>query len=105
MDSLEKENLDHSLCRFIPEVTCKHGSGPFLGITLYQMIVGIQKYLKINKKKWKLIEGDEFEDMRTILDNIMQVQTATNISVIKCQADLITYKQEDALWAKGILGK
>ena len=50
LDTLEKENLNHALCRFIPEVTKKCGTGQFRGATLYQMIIGIQKYLNINKK-------------------------------------------------------
>ena len=83
LESLEKENLNHALCRFIPEVTKKRGTGPYPGATLYQMIVGIQKYLVVNKLKWKLIEGSEFEDMQTVLDNVMQERTVANIGVVK----------------------
>ena len=81
IDNLEKSNLNHALCRFIPEVTKKRGTGPYPGATLYQMIVAIQKYLVLNKKKWKLIEGEEFDDMRIVLDNVMQEHTAANIGL------------------------
>ena len=63
VEGLEKSNLNHALCRFIPEVTKKRGTGPYRGATLYQMIVAIQKYLFLNKKKWKLIDGEDFDDM------------------------------------------
>ena len=105
LESLEKCNLNHALCWFIPEVTKKRGSGPYPGATLYQMIVAIQKYLVINKLKWKLIEGEEFDDMRTVLDNIMQECTAANIGVVKRQAGIISYEHENSLWSKGILGE
>ena len=105
LEGLEKENLNHSLCRFIPEVTRKCGEGPFPGATLYQMIVAIQKYLNVNKIKWKLIDGDDFEDTRTVLDNVMQERTAQNIGVVKRQAGIISYEHEESLWQKGVLGE
>ena len=49
LNSLTKENLQHALCAFIPEVTQKKGEGPFPGKTLYQMVTVIQKYLWVNK--------------------------------------------------------
>ena len=105
LENLSKENLQHALCRFIPEVTCKRGQGPFPGGTLYQMIVAIQKYLVTNKIKWKLVHGDDFEELRTVLDNVMQEQTAQNIGVVKRQAGIISYEAENLLWEKGILGE
>ena len=32
LNTLEKDNLNHALCRFIPEVTRKRGEGLFLGL-------------------------------------------------------------------------
>ena len=69
------------------------------------MVVALQKYLNVNKLKWKLIEGEEFDEMRTVLDNVMQERTAANIGVVKRQAGLITYEYEDSLWSKGVLGE
>ena len=105
VNNLEKDNLQHSLCRFIPEVTKKRGEGQYPGATLYQMIVAIQKYLFINKLKWKLVHGDEFEEMRTVLDNVMQKRTTQNIGMIKRQVGIITYEAEDLLRQKGVLGE
>ena len=72
LEKLQKDNLNHALCRFVSEVTRKRGTGPFPGATLYQMVVAIQKYLTVNKLKWKLIEGEEFQDCHTVLDHVMQ---------------------------------
>ena len=60
LEKLEKANLQHTLCHFIPEVTKVKGEGLYPGKTLYQMVVAIQKYLKINKIFWKLVDGSEF---------------------------------------------
>ena len=90
-EELIKENLEHALCRFIPEVTKVKGDGPYQGKTLYQMIVAI---LNINKLNWKLIDGNEFQNLRVVLDNVMQERTAMNIGVTKCQAQVISYETE-----------
>ena len=49
LETLTKENLNHALCQFIPEVTKQKGHDPYQGHTLYQMIKAIQKYLNVNK--------------------------------------------------------
>ena len=63
LEELSRENLEHALCGFIPEVTKVKGDGPYPGKTLYQMIVAIQKYLNINEINWKLIDGNEFQNL------------------------------------------
>ena len=105
LESLQKDNLNHALCRFIPEVTKKRGDGEYPGATLYQMIVAIQKYLVVNKVKWRLLDDPEFDDMHTVLDNVMREWTAQNIGVVKKQAGLITFEHEESLWEKGVLGE
>ena len=105
LDSLTIENLNHLLCHFIPEVTRKRGKGLFPGATLYQLIVAIQKYLIVNKVRWEIMKMPEFEEMRTVLDNVMQERTMANIGVVKKQAGFITYQQENSLWSKGVLGE
>ena len=105
LDTLQKDNLNHTLCRFIPEVTKKRGEGEYPGATLYQMIVAIQRFLVVNKVKWHLLDDLEFDDMRTVLDNVMRERTAKNIGVVKKQAGLITFEHEESLWDQGVLGE
>ena len=47
--NLRKDNLCHSLCCFVPEVTKQKGEGPYSGRTLYQLVGAIQKHLNVNK--------------------------------------------------------
>ena len=105
LEKLEKDNFNHALCRFIPEVTKKRSEGPFPGSTLYQMIVAIQRFLVINKVKLKLLDDPAFDEMRTVLDNVMRERTEQNIGVVKRQAGLITFEHENSLWLKGVLGE
>ena len=46
--------------------------GQYPGSMLYQMIVTLQKYLPINKKMWRLLDGPDFINLKTVLGNIMQ---------------------------------
>ena len=104
-ETLTKEVLNHALYRFIPEVTKTRGEGPYPDKTLYQMIVAIQKFLWVNRIFWQLIEGVEFIDMKTVLNNVMMERTKMNIGVVTKQAEVITFKFEQKLWEKGILAE
>ena len=105
MESLTPENFQHALCYFVPEVTKVKGDGPYPGRTLYEMIVALQKYLKVNKIYWKLVDPIQFPDLNIVLDNVMQERTAMNVGGLKRQAQVISYDSEDLLWKGGILGE
>ena len=70
------------MCRFVPEVTKVKGNSDYLGSTLYQMCVSIQRYLIENDKCWKLVDGPHFRDLRIVLDNVMKVHVAMNIGIL-----------------------
>ena len=85
LPNLKKENLNHALCHFIPEVTKKEGEGPYPGCTLYQLVGAIQEFLNVKKIPWVIAEGkgEDFEDVHTVLDNVMKERTDANIGVVK----------------------
>ena len=103
--NLKKAEFNHSLCRFVPEVTKSRGEGPFPGKTLYQMVVAIQKHLWVNRIFWQLIEGIEFVETKTVLNNVMMERSKMNIGVIPKQAEVITFEFEEKLWKLGVLGE
>ena len=105
LESLTKENFQHNMCRFIPEVTKSHGNGPYPGKTLYQLVIAIQKYLNINKIGWKLVDlkSNEFEELRNVLDNVMKERTKNNVGTVKKQTDIISLEYEEQLWERGVL--
>ena len=102
--NLTKENLEYAMCRFIPEVRKLNSGNDYPGKTLYEMCVAIQKYCNINGKKWKLVDGPNFGDLRTVLDNIMKERALRNIGMVKKQAAVIPLNFQDKLWEQGLLG-
>ena len=101
---LPKEDFVNSLCYFISEVTKKKIGELYPGATLYQLVVAIQKYLKLHKFSWNLIYGEDFTQVRNVLDNVMKERVEQNIGMNKKQAKLITYDMENNLWQRGYLG-
>ena len=69
------------------------------------MVVAIQKHLWVNKINWELIEGSEFSDLKTVLDNVMHERTEANIGVVPNRAELITHEFEEKMWKSNILGE
>ena len=103
--NLSKENLEYALCRFIPEVRKLKTGDDYPGKTLYEMIVSIQKFVNLNGKKWKLVEGPDFVELRNVLDNVMKERALKNIGMVKKQACIISMEVESKLWQQGILGE
>ena len=68
-------------------------------------VSALQKYLWINHIDWQLIEGPEFIDVKTVLDNVMQEHTKASIGVVPKRAEVITYEFEEKMWNTGVLGK
>ena len=101
---LTKENLEHSLCIFIADV-CKLNGDNYPGLTLYQLTVSIQRFLRDKGFDWKLVDGPDFKEYRVVLDNVMQERARNNIGMVKKQAQLIPLNFESTLGDKGLLGE
>ena len=105
LENLSKGDLEQPLCHFVPEVTKSKGEGEYPGKTLYEMIVSIQKYLNVNKVNWKLVDGPDFIELRTVIDNVMKDRASRNVGMVVKQAEVIIYEYENKLWKTGILGE
>ena len=93
------------MCKFLAGVTKVKDGSDYPGKTLYHICVSIQKHLWLNGKKWKLVEGCEFGQIRTVLDNLMKDRASRNIGLIKKQAEVIPCDFQNSLWDTGVLGK
>ena len=89
---------------FIAEVKKIDGT-EYPGKTLYHLVVSIQKHLNTKGKPWKLIENPHFNQLRTVLDNLMKECALQQIATIKRQASMIEFDEENAMWEKEILGE
>ena len=105
IDNLTKEQLEYGLVRFIPEVRKLKSGDDYPGKTLYEMCVAIQKFVNIKGKKWKLVDGPDFCELRNVLDNVMKERARRNIGMVKRQANVIPLDFESKLWEKGLLGE
>ena len=100
----EKSTFEYSMCKLIAEVVKVKDGTDYPGATLYQLCVAIQKYLFSKGLYWKLIDGGNFDDLRTVLDNIMKERAAQSIGTTKRRANLLSIDEENIMWNEGILG-
>ena len=105
LESLEVNDFCESLCMFTPQVTKVKTGKDYPGKTLYEMIVSIQKFLNQNNKPWKLIEGPEFVNVQTVLDNVMKERAEEGVGLVKKQAQYISIEHEEKLWNSNVLGE
>ena len=91
---ITKSNLEQALCLFIAEVTKVLGE-EYPGTTLYQLSVSIQRFLNEKVLSWKLVDGPDFKQFRTVLDNVMKERAKANIWMVKRKAELIPMSFEN----------
>ena len=105
VECLEKDTFEYAMCKFLAEVTKVKDGSDYPGTTLYQLCVSIQKYLLLKGKNWKLVEGGQFIQLRTVLDNLMKEHAQCQLGTVKRQAGVISLNIENDLWEKGVLGE
>ena len=101
--SFSEEQLLRALCRFVTEVKKVDGS-EFPPRTLYDIIICVQFWLESNGLNWRLVSGGQFENVKFTLDNCMKERAARGIGNKVCQAQVLTFTDEDLLWSLGLLG-
>ena len=103
--SLKQENLQYSLCCFIPEVTKVKDGTDYPAKTLYEMVIAIQKYVNEKGLPWKLIDDPQFSKLKAVLDNVMKERTESNIGMTVRRAEVIDPSIEESLWKSNFLGE
>ena len=99
--NLSKEQLCQDLCCFITEVKKIDGK-EFPSRTLYDIIICVQFWLELNGVNWKLVSGEDFQQLKYTLDNTMKERAKSGKKVK--QAEVLTFTDEDLLWSLGLLG-
>ena len=104
VELLECDSFEFSMCTFLAEVRKLDGT-EYPGKTLYHLVVSIQKHINSKGKNWKLVEGSQFSQIRTVLNNLMKERAKNNIGNVKRQAEMIDSEVKNKLWSSGVLGE
>ena len=96
--------MSYGLCRFITEIK-KISGKDFPAKTLYEMVICIQIYLETLGVFWKLLNDSdlEFIQLKYMCDNIMKEHASSGIGGVVCQAEVLSYEDEDFLWENNYL--
>ena len=103
LSTFNKFELSEALCRFITEVK-KFDCSDYPAKTLYDIIICLQFWLETQGLMWKLLNEDEFKDLRFTLDNLMKDCTAAGVGRCVRKAEVLSFDDEQVLWSRGILG-
>ena len=96
-------SLSYALCRFITEIKKVDGS-EYPGKTLCDIVICLQFHLECMGFAFKLINRDEFREVKYTLDNTMKQRVAAGIGLSVKQAEVLSVPDEDYLWSLGFLG-
>lgn len=103
VSTIMKPNLVYALTRFLTEVKKMDGTD-FPPKTLYEILISIQFHLETLGFCWKFLEDEAFTELKFTLDNVMKSRCQCGLGNDVCQAQVITFQEEDIMWEKGVLG-
>ena len=100
---------DDELCKwmskFIFEARKADGS-EYSGESVYQLLCGLQRYLRSNgKPELDFLSDSRFRLIKDALDSKMKLLRRAGIGVEKKQAEPFTMDEEELLWEQGLLGE
>ena len=92
------------LSRFVLEVR-KKDSEPYPPNSLYQIVCGLQRFLKDHgRADIKIFENPAFHDFRATIDGEMKRLNGTGKYAKKKQTQPISVEEENRLWELRLLG-
>lgn len=103
MKNMTKECLNECLSYFITEAKKKNGDD-YPPDSLYALAMSIQHHLRENGLLVNFLDDNEFDLFRKTLDAVMKERSSRGLGLLKKQADVIEYEQEEVMWQKGVLG-
>ena len=102
ISEFSQTDLSFALSRFITEIK-KLDNTDYPPNTLREIIVMVQMHLHQNGMYWKLLDGNNFQTLRNVLDNTMKERTAKGLGVRR-SSEVISLSQEDKMFQCGALG-
>ena len=91
------------LCRFCAENRKKVGS-PFPPRSIHHYLMGIQKYIRTEKKNnLNIINDSTFLPLKNLLDSLYRRLHSEGVGCSVKKTEALTDNDEDSLWTAGIL--
>ena len=103
VELMSDDELNQTLACFICEIRKTDGS-KYPPNTLYGIIAAIQHFLKGKGKQVRLLNDDKFAYLRNALDAVMKENASAGVGLTRKQGEVITLREEEQLWEKGVLG-
>ena len=103
ISTISKESLIQGLTRFITEVKKIDGSD-FPARTLYDIVICLQFHLETLGYNYRLLNQDDFSEIRFTLDNVMKLRTSQGVGSVVCKAQFLNAFNEELLWSLELLG-
>lgn len=103
LSTMSQGSLNAALKFFFFEVRKKNGD-MYPSNTLRSLLVGINYWLNVNNKPWKLFSDQEFHEARRSLDSAMKESSQKGTNQKTKRASPITKEQEESLWERNYLG-
>ena len=97
--------LGYWIQQFVTEIRKKDGA-VYPSETLYALVCGIQRYIRIHGKRPELdfFTNPVFSELKLSLDAEMKRIGGLRIGTKRKKAEVISVEQEERLWSSGVLG-
>ena len=102
---MSDDELNQTLACYICNIRKPDGT-KYPPNTLYEIIAAIQHFLKSKRKQVRLLNDDKFAYLRNAaLDAVMKENALAGVGLTRKQVEVITLREEEQLWEKGVLGE
>ena len=96
-------DLDHWLCRYVTETRKADGS-EYPPRTLHQLLVGLQRYIRIRKRSdVSLLQGADFRGLQNLCNSLFNELHKKGVGADVKKTQPLTSHDEIKLWEKGVL--
>ena len=96
VSTISKSSLIEGICKFITEVKKLDGS-EFSAHTLYDIVICLQFHLETLGYNYRLLNQDQFSEIRFTLDNVMKLRTAQGVLSVVHKAQILNGFDEELL--------
>ena len=94
------------MCKFVAKARQRNGE-PYSPKTLLQLSSNLQSWAFLknpNAHHFMNVRDPVFRPFHNVMDNMSKKLLSTDVGAVKKQAKLVSFDEEETLWAKGVIG-